>query len=58
MNVRPGEERATIGKQLERGVWSVESEGEIQTQRKRIQSRDGLTWSVISGRMDLTQRWR
>lgn len=32
MNVRPGEERATICKQLERGIWSVESEGEIQAQ--------------------------
>lgn len=31
MNIRLGEERATICKQLKRGVWSVESEGEIQT---------------------------
>lgn len=38
MNVRLGGEKATICIQLERGAWSAESEGEIQTQTSAEQS--------------------
>lgn len=55
VNVRLGEERATsMQTARERGVWSAVSEGEIQTQTS-VEQR-WPEWSVISGRMDLTQR--
>lgn len=57
VNVRLGGEKATICIQLERGAWSAESEGEIQTQTSAEQSWPDRCVCVISGRMDLTQRW-